>query len=263
MILQPKHLILESSDKTFGNMSIARGNPDEVFKNRKNFLSKLGITLNDIVIMAPYHRGRVLQVGKKHTNSKRVFQADALITKEKGVFLFLPTGDCIPIALYDFKNQAVGLIHGGRESIGNGIIPNTTSAMVKRIGSNPKDLAVSFGPSIGPCCYIRTYPQNCTPLLKQYIKHVTNNLFSIDIWGFAIDQLVKAGIPENNIVNPKACTYHENNYFSHRKAVEENLVVDYRFTTVIGIKEGRKLPKVSTKQYPLAQTPLFSDQLDF
>lgn len=263
MILQPRQLILESSDKTFGNMSIVRGNPSEVLKNRQRFLSKFGISLNETIIMAPYHRGRVLQVGKKHTDSKRVFQADALITKEKGVFLFLPTGDCIPIALYDFKNQAVGLIHGGRESMENGIILNTIMAMVKKIGSNPKDLAVSFGPSIGPCCYIRSYPESCNPALEKHIKPLDNNIFTIDIWSFAFDLLVEAGIPKNNIANPKACTYHENIYFSHRRAVEENLGVDYRFTTVIGIKEGRKLPKVSTKQYPLAQTPLFSDQLDF
>lgn len=256
--LRYKKLIIEVSDKTFGNMSFVKGDPGIALNNRKKFLSSLGIHLNEVTVMAPIHRGRVIEVTKRNLNSpfsKKWFQADGMITKDKGVFLFLSTGDCIPICVYDPKNQAVGLIHGGIASLESGAVINTIKAMQQRFNSDPKNLAVWFGPSIGPCCYLKAYPKEISPVLEPFTKIKEQNLVSIDIWSFAHSQLISLGIPQGKIDNPKVCTYHSNSHFSHRKAVVEKLKTDYRFATVIGIQESKKLPKISSFQ-EFSQIPL-------
>ena len=222
MQLRRKKLIIEVSDKTFGNMSFIKGDPGIALNNRKKFLSTFGINLNDVTVMSPIHGGRVIEVTKRHLNtpfSKKWFQADGMITKDKGVFLFLPTGDCIPICVFDPRNQAIGLIHGGRASLQNGIVINTVKAMNQRFGSDPKNLTVWFGPSIGPCCYIIPRPKIISPNLKPFIKQMKKDFVSIDLWGFAHAQLTSLGIPDEKI--DKSTESLEDNNLQPPKLPEE------------------------------------------
>ena len=51
--------------------------------------------------------------------------ADALITKMKGVALGVLTADCVPIILYDIKNDIIGCVHAGWKGAYTDIIKNT------------------------------------------------------------------------------------------------------------------------------------------
>ena len=177
-----------------------------VLKNRKKFLNKMGI--KNIVEVKQIHGNSVVLVDKV---SSPDIVADGMITKSGGINLMLKVADCIPIGLSDPKHQAIGLIHVGYKGLEKGIIKNAIKSMENNFRTDPKHLRVKFGPSIGPCHY------------------------RMDLWKEAENKLKSFGVLKENIDNPRICTYESKNYFSHRKAMDNN-EPEGRFVTILGIK---------------------------
>ena len=197
-----KKLTLLTSTKNDGNMSLFKGNSKNVGKNRERFLGEHGLNTRKIVVLKLVHKSNVRlatekDLGKGSTNKTTAILKDALITNAKGVYLFVLTADCLPIAVYDHVNQAIGLIHASRHNI-NLIIGNTTKKMALEFKTKPKDLVFEIGPSIGPCHYDK------------------------DLWTEAENQIMALGVEKKNIYNDKICTYSEN-YYSHREFTEIEL----------------------------------------
>ena len=96
------------------------------------------------LLMHQTHSNKVIIINKKNKNLKR-FNSDALITKLKDVALGVVTADCVPIILYDIKNQIIGCIHAGWKGALSGIIENTIKKF-KKLNSKNKIFA-----SVGPC----------------------------------------------------------------------------------------------------------------
>ena len=67
------------------------------------------------------HSNKVIEINVK--NLKNKINADAIITKKKGIALGVLTADCVPI--FDRKNKIVGCIHAGWKGAFSGIIKNT------------------------------------------------------------------------------------------------------------------------------------------
>ena len=98
-------------------------------------------------MMHQTHSSKVIKIDNKNKNSKKFF-SDALITKVNGIALGVVTADCVPIILYDKKNQMIGCIHAGWKGAFSGIIENT----VKKFKSDSQIIA-----SIGPCIGSKSY----------------------------------------------------------------------------------------------------------
>lgn len=210
-----KKLILSTSTKHDGNMSLFRSNPDNAVKNRKKFIERLGLDLDNIVVLKLVHKSSVhlateKDLGKGSVNKTSAIHKDALITNTKRLYLFVLTADCLPIAVYDPVNQAIGLIHVSAHNI-DSIIDKTIRKMAHTFKTKPKDLVIEIGPSIGPCHY------------------------RFDLWTQAQKKLEALGVKKKNIYNDKICTFSEN-YYSHREFVENNLEEDSRVATVFGMK---------------------------
>jgi YfiH family protein len=80
-------------------------------------------------------------------------QADALITRERGVLLVVQTADCIPILLADTKHRAVAAIHSGWRGTVRRIAEKALGRMQMEFGTNPADVVAALGPGIGQSCY--------------------------------------------------------------------------------------------------------------
>lgn len=201
-------MIFVSSKTSDGNMSLIHGNRREALANRKRFFKSLDINPKDVTELTQVHGNKVTLVRNIACVTEK---ADGMITNKKDIYLMVKVADCIPIGLYDPNHHAIGLIHVGRRCLETGIIKNAIKKMTENFDSNPKDLIVRFGPSIGPCCY-RT-----------------------DLWTQAENQLTSCGVLKKNVDNPKICTYEDKDYFSHRRA-EDNNLPDSRFVTILGLK---------------------------
>ena len=74
-----------------------------------------------------------------------------MITKMKGVALGVLTADCVPVILYDVKNQIIGCVHAGWKGAYFDIIKNTINK-IKKMNSNNLIYAC-----VGPCIGQKSY----------------------------------------------------------------------------------------------------------
>lgn len=242
MIQNNPKLLLHYSTIADGNMSYVRGEYEETLQNRKNFLQKQGLSLEQTVWMKTPHKDdahivTIHDVGNGAKDLDTTFPVDALITNQKGLLLSLVIADCIPLTLYDPKTGTIALLHVSRHNI-NSLIQNTISIMSQHFNTQPKNLYAELGPSIGPCCY--TWFAGKDPELEkgydEFIIIESPTSAKLDLWGLTTKRLEQQGIPLNNINNPKICSFHSGQYFSHRKFEEHQLKNDYRFAAIFGLK---------------------------
>ncbi len=128
----------------------SKDNKANIKKNLKFVSKKINVKLNNLKLMHQTHSNKVIFVSKNNGRSKN-FYSDALITNIKGYALGVITADCVPIILYDSKNQFIGCIHAGWKGAFSGIIENTIKKF-KKLNSKNKIFA-SIGPCIGPKSY--------------------------------------------------------------------------------------------------------------
>lgn len=235
-------IIFKTSKASDGNMSFLRGDPRDALENRKKYLTSVGLDLNSIVVATLVHGDEILRVGQSDLgkgafSTENAPKVDGLVTNEPGVNLFLMTADCLPVALFDPKKRAIGLIHAGWKGIDIEILIKAIKAMEKEFGSKPEEIITEVGPSVGPCCYVKqnTKEVEADSRWHPYLTRMENGI-SIDLWDFAQDQLISIGVKKENIINSKICTYCSNQYFSNRKFNAGKSEHDYRITTVLGMK---------------------------
>jgi len=149
-----------------------------------------------------------------------IADCDALITDIPGVVLTILTADCVPILLYDRKHHAIGAIHAGWRGVHGGIVPATVAMMQEKFGTDAGELIAAIGPAIGGCCYevgedvagnFRKHPAALSPSGNEGKSY-------LDLPKVVREQLVAAGISEENIESSGVCTACEvERFFSYRQ----------------------------------------------
>lgn len=81
------------------------------------------------------------------------YTADFLVTKTKGIALVVLTADCIPLVLYDQKNDVVALVHAGWRGLADNIVFKAMQMMQNLYGTQLHDIVSTVGPSARSCCY--------------------------------------------------------------------------------------------------------------
>ena len=190
-------------------------------KNLVYVAKKMEVERNKLILMYQTHSNKVVEI-KKNNYKKKVF-ADAMITKMKGFSLGVVTADCVPIVLYDLKNEIVGCIHAGWKGALLGVIKNTISK-IKKISSDNKIYA-----SVGPCIGKKSYEvdKNFYKIFlaksksnKIYFsnKNKTKKLFNLR--KFVTDKLVKAKIKVDQV--DRDTFTEKGNFFSYRRSCKLN-----------------------------------------
>ena len=136
----------------YKGLNCGRGSKDNkktIFKNLSFVAKKMNVKKNNLILMHQTHSNKVIEIVKK--NYKKKIKADAIITKMKGIALGVVTADCVPIILYDVRNEIIGCIHAGWKGAFSDIIRNTVKK-IKMINSNNKIYA-----GIGPCIGKKSY----------------------------------------------------------------------------------------------------------
>jgi len=196
----------------------SKDNKRNISKNLAYISKKIGINSKKLIIMKQTHSNKVILINKKNKNFKQ-FKSDAIITKIKGLALGVLTADCVPIILYDFKNEIIGCIHAGWKGAFSGIIENTLSKF-KKLNLNNKIVAC-IGPCIGKKSYEVDLPfyNNFMSLSKKNKKYFTkkNNFKkNFDLRKYVGDKLIKQNVKVDHV---KLDTFIEkNNFFSYRRS---------------------------------------------
>lgn len=148
-------------------------------------------------------------------------QGDGMVTAEPGILLAVASADCVPI-LMTARGEIVGAIHAGWRGVMAGIAEEGVRAM-ERLGAKPNEIRAALGPSIGQCCF-----EVDEKLAQQFAREVVGSerhsrpgrpgKTHLDLRGIITDQLERAGLPRESIINVGPCTKCANDCFFSRRA---------------------------------------------
>ena len=204
----------------YKSLNCGRGSKDKkknILKNLDYVSKKMLIKKSKLILMNQTHGAKVIEI-KKINHNKRV-NSDAMITKIKGLALCVVTADCVPIIVYDIKNEIVGCIHAGWKGAFSGIIKNTINK-IKKLNSNNKIFA-SVGPCIGKKSYevdLRFYKNflHKSKKNKKYFSYKNKNKKLFNLRKFVADKLVEEKV---NVDHVNHDTFTESmNFFSYRRS---------------------------------------------
>jgi polyphenol oxidase len=159
------------------------------------------------------HSTEVVVVGRDWPDPRP--QADAMVTREKGIALGILTADCAPILFHDPVAGVIGAAHAGWKGALGNIAARTLQAMFD-LGARPSDTSVAIGPCISKTNY-ETGPEFRDRFLA---ADVANAKFfdhrNFDLPGFILAQISGLGLKATHWTGH--CTYADaDRFFSFRR----------------------------------------------
>ena len=122
--------------------------------------------------------------------------------------------DCVPLLIADRATGAVGAVHAGWRGTAARAAVAAIDAMVSYFGSRAADLVVAIGPAIGPCCYevgselVDAFAAagHERYLIDRWFLAPRGSRMRLNVPGANRDQLILAGVPEDQIFSVDLCT---------------------------------------------------------
>jgi YfiH family protein len=174
------------------------------------FSTKLGFpSVNDFVCLNQLHTG-IVQVVPAESGTP----GDALVTDRRGLFIAVKTADCGSVFLFDRQGPALGLAHAGWRGALLGVHLNAIEVMVRLYGTEPENLLVALGPMICGGCY--RVGEEVARFFPEFANRRNGSWF-VDLPGYIIHTLIAAGIKQDNIISPPACTLEDRWLWSARR----------------------------------------------
>jgi copper oxidase (laccase) domain-containing protein len=212
-----------------GNMSFKYDEAHTTLDDRKRFLEKVGIEINDTTLVQITFEGvtdfaRYVtltddQKGKGMLDSNTDLVSDALVATKPGHAIFLAVGDCSPTVIYDPKRRVLMVSHLGRQSTEIYGARKSVEYLQREFGTDPLDLKIWVGPAVGK----ESYP--------------LHNFEGKGIHEATLEQLQEAGVPRANIEVSSVDTATSPDYFSHSAFLKGTKPVEGRFVVVAVMRE--------------------------
>jgi len=204
----------------YRGLNCGRGSKDNkinILKNLTYVSQKIFVCKDKLILKNQSHSSKVIEI--KKSNYKKKINSDAMITKVKGLAIGVVTADCVPVIIYDLKNEIVGCIHAGWKGAFSGIIENTINK-IKKLNSNNKIFA-SIGPCIGEKSYevgINFYKKflKKSKKNKKYFSHKNKTKKLFNLRKFVADKLTELKVKVDHVNHD---TFREkSNFFSYRRS---------------------------------------------
>jgi copper oxidase (laccase) domain-containing protein len=212
-----------------GNMSFKHDGTHTALSNRKQFLEKAGVAIDDATLVQVSFEGvtdfaRYVtltddQKGKGMLSPHSDLIGDALVVTKPGHAIFLPVADCSPTVIYDPKHRVLMVSHLGRQSTEIGGGKKSVEYLQREFGSDPLALKIWVGPTVGK---------------ESYQLHGLENK---GIHEAILEQLHEVGVPAANIEVSQVDTATHPDYFSHSAFLKGTKTIDSRFTVVAVMRE--------------------------
>lgn len=184
----------------------------------------LEIPQSQIAVSSQVHKTSIAIVEdvEEYNKKDKSTGIDGLITNKNGIALVTYYADCVPLYFLDRLNRVVGLAHAGWRGTVENIGSKMVHKMVEAYKSNPGNIIVGIGPSIGPCCYeignevYKIFKQKFN--FAEQIFILKNDKIYLDLWKANRLMLIDSGILDINISVSKLCTScNIDKFYSYRK----------------------------------------------
>jgi len=194
---------------------------------------QLSSDADESVLAASIGAARVVQVTQVHGRAHVVVhqgdapwrtprpEADLLISNAADAAVAVRAADCVPLLLADRVSGAVAAVHAGWRGTCAGAAVAAVEALGKEFGVKPENLVAAIGPSIGVCCYEVGTGVVDAFAAAGHARHLIDrwfvstppprgsrarNALRLDLAGGNRDQLVLAGLSEDNVHLSGLCT---------------------------------------------------------
>lgn len=225
------------SEGEFASLNTSRrvgDDPANVAENLHRATMALKAGARPLVTVRQVH-GTTVYVHEGQQRPAEHPEADAVVTRERGVVLGIRTADCVPVLFADAEAGIIAAAHAGWRGAVDGVVSRTVEAMI-RLGADPSRIAAAIGPAISAENYevgedfARTIAENYAEALPFVIREGHSSPH-FDVPGLVLSQLSALGIASDRV---GGCTYaHPELYFSHR------------YSTHHGGRAGRQIALIS------------------
>lgn len=192
---------------------------ERVVENRRRSFAAMAREMQSIYDVWQVHSSEVVVV-KEPRGAKTPTRADAMITDNPQVTLFMRFADCVPILLFDPRHGAIGLVHAGWLGTVRKTVASAVQALRRTYGSRPADVLAGIGPSIGP----DHYPVGEDVLLQvkdsfgsaaSHHLQESDGRAHLDLWSANRQLLEQEGVGSIEVAG--LCTAcHPEDWYSHR-----------------------------------------------
>ncbi len=193
------------------------GKDEKALINRERFLGKLNLSGKNLVSVKSIS-GSNIEIVTEADLGNFVENTDGLITARKNVYLSITIADCLPVIIYDFKKEIIGLLHCGWKGIEKNIIGKALKKMKDVFDSAPKNIIAGIGAGIGTCHF--EVKEDLMEKFSSYpgaFSKEGGKIF-MDLKLVAQKKLEECGVWQTNIAASPECTYCQPvKYFSFRK----------------------------------------------
>ncbi len=148
---------------------------------------------------------------------------DGLVTRREGIGLTVRTADCVPLLMWDERNNVAAAVHAGWRGTLAGVASRAVDALRRQFDSRPDGIHVAMGPSIGPCCYevgeevVQGFTEQIAGASDLFTRGSGGNK-NLDLIEANRRQLVDSGVPLNQVHSSDLCTRCSNElFYSYRK----------------------------------------------
>ena len=208
------------------NLGSNRGDdPEAVRENYRRLCSLFGVGIDDCAVTNQVHENtvRIVTTADRHRCMSPVpYEADGLVTAEKGLPILCMTADCVPVLLWDGEHGAAGAIHCGWRSSVSDILGKALEAMIS-LGAEPACVRAAIGPAIGRCCFETDddVPEAVTAWLGGEVEGLfdrrADGKTMVDLRAAGARRLRQLGVRPENIDVSDECTFcSHDKYWSHR-----------------------------------------------
>ncbi|XP_033749886.1 laccase domain-containing protein 1-like isoform X2 [Pecten maximus] len=130
--------------------SISKRDPKAlVNENRRKLANHVGFDPERFRVARTVHGNSVHVVG----NTEPDEGYDGIATDQQGVTIGAPGADCVTMIFADPVKRACAALHSGWMGTVKRACVEILHTMTTEFGSNPSDVIVAMGPSIGQCCF--------------------------------------------------------------------------------------------------------------
>ena len=191
-----------------------------VAENRARMAQHMGVPASHFISLYQIHSPTCLTVTEPWGMTERP-QADAFVTRKKGIALGIGTADCGPVLFADPVMQVIGAAHAGWKGAKGGVLEATLDAM-EALGARRERIIAALGPMLSQTNY-EVGPE----FMAQFIAEDAANIRffcagakpdhpHFDLPGYISMRLARAGV--GTVEDLAFCTYaDEARFYSYRR----------------------------------------------
>lgn len=214
------------------NMAPHRGPQRELaVERRRRLCAHLGIDFERMTAADQIHSHHVVRVEARDVGAGRfgrdsaVRFVDGLVCDMPAVPLLQLSADCPLLLVFDPQRRALGTAHASWRGTVARIAEELVRAMQREFGCRPEGLRAAVCPCAGPQRYevgedVRRIARGLLHDADRFFPSVEGRLY-FDMRAANCDQLIRSGIPTEQIDVASECTLTDPRFYSHRREGEQ------------------------------------------